>query len=117
MRIFVGALAIAVAPFVAAGISAYAADPPPWAFAVNPPGAQPAPDDGVPNQVPGSTLALTLTQIRDLFSAPDWHSDDHPPMPEIVSHGRKPEVFACGYCHLPNGLGRPENASLAGLPA
>ncbi len=37
-------------------------------------------------------------------------------MPEIVAHGRKPEVFACGYCHLPNGQGRPENASLAGLP-
>ena len=38
-------------------------------------------------------------------------------MPEIVAHGRKPDVYACGYCHLPNGLGRPENASLAGLPA
>jgi cytochrome c553 len=38
-------------------------------------------------------------------------------MPEIVSHGRKPEVYACGYCHLPNGQGRPENSSLAGLPA
>jgi cytochrome c553 len=24
--------------------------------------------------------------------------------------------FACGYCHLPNGQGRPENSSLAGLP-
>jgi cytochrome c553 len=23
----------------------------------------------------------------------------------------------CGYCHLPDGRGRPENASLAGLPA
>ena len=32
-------------------------------------------------------------------------------------HGRKPNVFACGYCHLPNGQGRPENASLAGQPA
>jgi cytochrome c553 len=38
-------------------------------------------------------------------------------MPEIVSHGRKPDVYACGYCHLPNGQGRPENSSLAGLPA
>ena len=38
-------------------------------------------------------------------------------MPGIVAHGRKPDVYACGYCHLPNGLGRPENASLAGLPA
>jgi cytochrome c553 len=26
-------------------------------------------------------------------------------------------LFACGYCHLPNGQGRPENAGLAGLPA
>lgn len=38
-------------------------------------------------------------------------------MPAIVSHGRAPEVYACGYCHLPNGQGRPENASLTGLPA
>lgn len=38
-------------------------------------------------------------------------------MPEIVAYGRKPEVFACAYCHLPNGQGRPENSSLAGLPA
>jgi len=37
-------------------------------------------------------------------------------MPEVVARGRKPDVYACAYCHLPNGLGRPENASLAGLP-
>jgi len=37
-------------------------------------------------------------------------------MPEVVSHGRKPEVRACAYCHLPTGNGRPENARLAGLP-
>jgi cytochrome c553 len=77
---------------------------------------QPA-DTGEQKHVPNSTVAFTLTQIRDLFNAPDWHPDDHPAVPEAVSHGRKGEVFACGYCHLPNGLGRPENASLAGLPA
>ncbi|HET7108949.1 MAG TPA: hypothetical protein VFI38_19200 [Candidatus Acidoferrum sp.] len=38
-------------------------------------------------------------------------------MPAIVAHGRQPDVYACAYCHLPNGLGRPENSSLAGLPA
>ena len=38
-------------------------------------------------------------------------------MPEVVAHGRRPDVRACGYCHLPNGQGRPENASLVGLPA
>ena len=91
--------------------------PPPWAFPVNPPGAQPAPDDGTPRHVPNSAVSFTLTQIRDLFSVPDWHPDNHPPMPDIVAEGRKPAVFACGYCHLPNGLGRPENSSLAGLPA
>ncbi len=91
--------------------------PPPWAFAVNPPGTQPLPDDGTLRRVPGSGVAFTLTQIRDLFTVPDWRPDDHPPMPEIVKHGAKPGVFACGYCHLPNGLGRPENSSLAGLPA
>lgn len=91
--------------------------PPAWAFVVNPPGAQPAPDDGTLRRVPGSSVAFTLTQIRDLFAVPDWRPADHPPMPEVVSHGAKPAVFACGYCHLPNGLGRPENSSLAGLPA
>jgi cytochrome c553 len=93
---------------------------PPWAYAVNPPatpGAPAAPADASQKRVPGSTVALTLTQIRDLFNPPDWYPDDHPAMPEVVMHGRRPDVRACGYCHLPNGQGRPENASLAGLPA
>lgn len=111
-------LAPAVAALVTIGGAAGAADPlPHWAYPVNPPGTQLPPDDGGPRHVPGSTAAFTLTQIRDLFKAPDWHPDDHPAMPGIVATGRKPGVFACGYCHLPNGLGRPENSSLAGLPA
>ena len=110
--------AAALALMMAAGVLVAADNPPPgWAYPVNPPGLVPEPDDGMPRRVPGSDQAFTLTQIRDLFAAPDWHPGDHPPMPEIVAHGRKPAVLACGYCHLPNGLGRPENASLAGLPA
>jgi len=38
-------------------------------------------------------------------------------MPGVVGNGRKPKTFACGYCHYPNGQGRPENSSLAGLSA
>ena len=38
-------------------------------------------------------------------------------MPGVVAHGRANEMYACAYCHLPNGLGRPENSGLAGLPA
>jgi cytochrome c553 len=37
-------------------------------------------------------------------------------MPDIVAHGRTPDVRACSLCHYPNGKGRPENAGVAGLP-
>lgn len=103
--------------FIVIAVPVSATDAPPyWAFPVNPPGTQPVPDDGKPRHVPGSAASFTVSQIRDLFAAPDWHPGDHPRMPDIVSIGRKPEVFACAYCHLPKGLGRPENSSLAGLP-
>lgn len=91
-----------------------------WAYAVDPPAGpndEAKPADPSARHVPGSTRAFTDTQIADIFFAPDWHPEDHPAMPGIVAHGRTPDVFACGYCHLPNGAGRPENSSLAGLPA
>jgi cytochrome c553 len=97
-------------------------DPPPyWAYAVNPPtntaDASAQPDESVQLHIPGSKLSFTHSQIHDLFNVPDWHPSSHPPMPAIVAHGRKPDVYACAYCHLPNGQGRPENSSLAGLSA
>ncbi|NYG43690.1 cytochrome c553 [Bradyrhizobium sp. IAR9] len=91
--------------------------PPAWAYPVNPPNFQRTPDDGTIRHVPDSAAGFTLTQVRDLFAAPDWHPDDHPPMPDIVVRGRKPEVFACGVCHRADGPGGPENASLFGLSA
>jgi len=100
--------------------AASAQTPPPWAYTVNPPpapGAKPAPPDPWPQQVPGSAVSLTIAQTRDAYNPPDWHPDAHPPMPASVSHGRPKEMRACGFCHLVNGQGRPENASLAGLPA
>jgi len=101
-----------------AGAPAHAdTGPPSWAFPINPPDFKPPVDDGSLRHVPDSDRAFTLGQVRDLFSTPDWHPDDHPPMPEIVSSGRKPEVQACGFCHRADGPGGPENARLAGLPA
>ena len=91
--------------------------PPYWAYVINPdsrPSAPPVEDK--PQHVPNSSTTFTIAQTQDLFDVPDWHPDGHPSMPEIVTRGRKPDVYACGYCHLPNGLGRPENASIAGLP-
>ncbi len=97
-------------------------DPPPyWAYAVNPP-APPSdnsvkPDETALFHIPGSKIAFTDAQVHDFFNVPDWHPSAHPRMPDLVARGRQPEAYACGYCHLPNGQGRPENSSLAGLPA
>jgi cytochrome c553 len=78
-----------------------------------------APLDNVTEEhVPNSTQGFTAAYIANLFSVPDWFPDSHPPMPDIVAHGNQQAgVQACGYCHLPNGQGRPENESVAGLPA
>ncbi len=92
--------------------------PLPWAYPTNAP-TPPAPPNTDPtlHHVPNSTVGLTAKQTTDGFNPPDWHPEDHPKMPDIVGHGRAPDIRACGYCHLPNGQGKPENASLAGLPA
>jgi cytochrome c553 len=105
---------------LAAQSPAPAGAPPPWAYTVNPPptpGAAPAPGDPAPRQIAGSSASFTVAQTRDANNPPDWFPSAHPPMPEAVAHGRKPQMRACGFCHLVNGQGRPENASLAGLPA
>lgn len=70
----------------------------------------------VVRQVPGSSQEYPQSFISSLFNVPDWFPEAHPPMPGIVAHGRAPTVWACGFCHLPNGLARPENESIAGLP-
>ncbi|WP_031337478.1 c-type cytochrome [Rhodopseudomonas sp. B29] len=90
--------------------------PPVWAYPIAPKGTAAPPDDGTVRHVPDSSAGYTLTQIRDLFVALDWRPGDHPPMPSIVGLGRKPNLRACGSCHRPEGIGGPENASLAGLP-
>ena len=104
--------------FLLVGGNARAEDrAPEWAYPVNPPGFKLPPDDGQPRRVPGSSVSYSVAQTRDFFFAPDWHPTDHRPLPAIVAQGRKPDVFACGFCHRADGPGGPENASLAGLSA
>lgn len=90
--------------------------PPPWAYpqAQN---QQRPPDDGKVHRLEGSTAGFTATQINDPYAPPDWYPNEHPPMPEAVAHGRRPDLRACGQCHMPHGMGHPESSSLAGLPA
>ena len=140
MRNVSGSVILALT-IVTAGVLVAAADaPPPWAYgfaspaATAPaapapappagpagargaaPAAAPAPDDGALKHLPGSTAAFTVTQIRDAFGPADWYPGDHPTMPDIVAHGKRPDVRACSLCHYPNGKGRPENAGVSGLP-
>ena len=96
-----------------------AGEPPAWAYAipVPPPAGAPAPaPDTSPKQIPGSTLAFTRQQISDGFGPADWFPGDHPTMPDVVAHGKRPDARACGLCHYPNGKGRQENAGVSGLP-
>ena len=117
MNKFARILTVSVASVVMTAISA-AAGLPGWAYPVVVPGGPTAPDDGSAQHVPNSTVALTRKEISAIAGeVPDWHPDEHPAMPVIVAKSREPQAFACGYCHLPTGAGRPENTSLAGLTA
>src|SRR5260370_27102101 len=114
---FAAALLPLLAMLFPAALPARAADgPPEWAYPITPPNLKPAPDDGVPRRVPNSSATYTLTQIRDRFIAPVSHPEDHPPLPPVVAQGRKPDVFACAFCHRADGPGGPENSALARLP-
>jgi cytochrome c553 len=116
---FTSSLGFVVFGAAVAGRQPAAPAPPTWAYPLNPPptpGAQPPADDGRPKAVAGSSASFTLAQTRDAFAPPDWHPEGHGPMPDAVAKGRRPNPRACGFCHLTNGQGRPENASLAGLP-
>lgn len=113
----------------------YAADAnpnyPAWAYAVPPappPGTPPAPqarDDGKMLTLPGSDKQFTFNQVRGRrdndtparVAPADWFPGDHPNMPKIVEQGDEGRgIIACSLCHYPNGKGRSENASPAGLP-
>jgi cytochrome c553 len=131
MRRATGSGILALTSLFAAGLVFAASDgPPPWAYGfpsaataapatpgapATAPAAAPAPDV-TPRQLPGSSGSFTLAQIRDGFGPADWFPGDHPAMPEIVAHGKRPDVRACSLCHYPNGKGRPENAGVSGLP-
>lgn len=113
MRLLAG---IALLSGLAAGVVVAASfPPPPWAYGDGERG-KPQADDGQPKRLAGSTRSYPLAQIHDSFAPADWYPNDHPLMPETpVAKGRKPDLRACSWCHLPNGLGHPQSGNLAGL--
>ena len=140
-RVVAGALVFGLPLFVLAQDDA---DPrkPVWAYAITPempvadvrgpqprparvggpangqaaPAKAPAPPDPTLYSLLGSKFQFTMPEIRSTAEPVDWFPDEHPPLPEIVKHGRLPVVRACWSCHTLNGKGKPENAPVAGLP-
>lgn len=87
---------------------------PAWAFPVQQ-GSLP-PESPGPKSVRGSTRSYTPEEIDNLLAPPDWMPSDHPPAPPIVQKGHA-GALACGSCHLMSGIGHPESADVAGMPA
>ena len=110
------------------GRTALAAERPEWAFFV-PYAKSQSSDTGTPANARaiqwrpvGSHQSYTPGQVQDPLNPPDWYPEDHPPMPQIVAHGSRTRtgsapLLPCALCHLPNGAGHVESASLAGLSA
>jgi cytochrome c553 len=96
------------------------ADLPGWAYTppsppeVPAPSALPASDDAVV-AIAGSSRTMTRGALRGLLEIPDWYpADRRGELPVIVRNGRD-GIRACGFCHLADGSGRPENAPVNGL--
>ena len=113
MRSFIAVLLLLTVPSLAG-----AASRPDWAFPTKPAEVVATPpDDGKPKQVAGSTKSFVQSQIDDPMNPPDWFPDEHAPMPQVVAHGGGKGVRACIGCHMPTGLGHPENSRLPGSTA
>ena len=70
-----------------------------------------------PISVPDSAIRYTRAAIANWSVTVDWFPKEHAVLPPVLAASRVPAKPACGYCHLADGTGRPENAKLAGLPA
>jgi cytochrome c553 len=87
---------------------------PDWAFPVRDRVQPPGGDRTAIVKVAGSAKTYTEAQVDDLMNPPDWFPEEHPAMPPIVAKGQG-DVRACDSCHLSNGMGHPESATLAGF--
>lgn len=97
---------------IPAELPEWAYTPPPPAGSPPPPSALPADDNAVVT-LPGTTKTMTRGALRGAKEIPDWYPEDRVgTMPAVVRNGRE-NVRACGFCHLADGSGRPENAPVS----
>src|SRR5277367_5800098 len=107
-----GAAGLSIISTLWGALAATSDDPPPdWAFVIY----QKADDEPAPPAlvtVPGSKLQIPSKALDDRFDVPDWFPEDHAQPPGVVLHGHAPTLTACSYCHLPTGVGNPEDAAI-----
>jgi len=127
------ASALAGAPTRAAGpaepLWAYGYLVPPSAGDTTGPESQPprqprpapdSPEQVMPRHLAGSAAAYSYAYVHDGRNLVDWFPGDHPPMPNVVAHGPASlgrAARGCASCHLPTGMGRPENAPVVAQTA
>jgi cytochrome c553 len=102
---------LALAAVASTGLSALT-----WLTPLGVPDKAPVWDKVKPVGLDGTSRTVTEAELHDRLKAVDWFPNTHPPMPQPVANGHG-GAGACGFCHLPDGAGRPENAALAGLSA
>jgi cytochrome c553 len=86
--------------------------PPPPPGSPPPPTALPA-DDTAVIKISGTEKTMTRGALRGVKEIPDWYPEDRQgQMPSIVRSGKE-GARACGFCHLADGSGRPENAPVS----
>ena len=123
MRRFSAFLLVAAATLITTAALRAAMTEPDWAYAIAPPappataGAPAAPIDNTKYSLTGTPLQFTKAEIGNRAQPADWYPNEHPAMPDVVAKTSGNAIRACSLCHYPNGKGRPENASVSGLPA
>jgi cytochrome c553 len=93
--------------------AAAAIAPPAWLYPQNMAAEVPATAQA-PISVKGSRVTVDAAVLHDRAQAVNWFPQDQPPPPPRVLKAKAGE-FACAYCHMPNGVGHPQNVSIAGL--
>ena len=102
-------------PIIMLAAAAVAIAPPAWLYPQNM-AAEPPPASHAPISVPGSRVTVDAAILHDRAQTVNWFPADQPAPPARVLKAKTGES-ACGYCHMVNGVGHPQNISIAGLNA